>query len=152
MRKPYKFRNHIYKNDDESLREAEKHPQSIWTFEEMITLRELYTDQLISMAEIAKQIPSKNVTQIQHKAWSMGLHRYDKVALEANQIEAARIKYAKCYSCGARHTYDEEVIYCSKCGKLLRRTTRSSPGRKKRTKDLPESIARTAAEIEAGEP
>jgi hypothetical protein len=148
MNKPYKFRNLAFKSDDESLRESEKHPQSIWTFEEMVTLRELYTNQLISMAEIAKQIPRKNITQIQHKAWSMGIHRYDKTALEANRIAESRIKYIKCYACGARHTYDENMNYCPRCGRLLRRTPRSSLARKKRTQDLPESTARTLAEIE----
>jgi ribosomal protein L37AE/L43A len=103
------------------------------------------------MAEISKQIPGKNITQIQHKAWNLGLHRFDKTALEVSKIEESRIKYLKCYACGTRHIHDEDILYCSKCGKRLRRKIRSSLARKKRTQNLPESTARTAAEIEAGE-
>ena len=66
--------------------------------------------------------------------------------------EFSRRSYRKCYTCEHHNPLDFTLILCEKCHQKLRiAKTRYGPDRKKLNEQLPESTARTAQEIEAGE-
>lgn len=129
-----------YGLSDEGIRISASHPQSLWGFDDMVILRELYPNYSVSPRDLKQAFPHFTMRQIASKASMMGLTR-------VNHDE----KIQWCYKCKVKQPYSEDATFCVKCGKRLRIKTRSNILRRKRTDDLPESTARTAAEIEAGE-
>jgi len=90
MRRPYKFPQNKYKNDNDSLLSAEKNPKSKWSFEEMVRLRELYPNTTLSRDELAQLFPDKTIQQVYAKASYMGLSRTNYAAAEAERIMLRR--------------------------------------------------------------
>jgi len=127
-----------YGLDDASLRLSASHPQSLWTFEDMVLLRELYPNYIVSPTDLKRAFPHFTMRQIAGKASMMGLSRVK---------DGEKIQW--CYKCKVKHPYSDDAVFCPKCGKRLRIKTRSTYLRKRRTDALPESTARTPAEIEA---
>jgi len=126
-------------SDDESLRISASYKHSKWKFEELVKLRELYTNLSITNLELKKAFPNKTMMQIGEKAQSLQLKRNGTQPL------------VRCYHCKTKFLASDELIHCTTCGKRIRNRTRKNTLRKQRTENLPESTARTPQEIEAGE-
>ena len=125
--------------DDESLRKSASYKHPKWCFEELVKLRELYTDLTVTNWELKLAFPNKTMMQIGEKAQSLQLKRNGTQPL------------VRCYHCKTKFLASDKLIHCTTCGKRIRNKTRKNTLRRQRTANLPESTARTPQEIEAGE-